>query len=100
MSVEVNLIVFIDIRCIYMLEFVSAGTPKLFVSIDALLEEPRLVPFYGLDVFWWGTSLFGVNEFELLLDLVFVECWSRGLDGSEVPLAAIDRLRLLWSRLL
>ena len=38
-SVKVNILVFIDIRCIYMPEFLGAGTPKLFVSVDTLLKE-------------------------------------------------------------
>ena len=95
MTVEVDLLVFIDVRCIYMLEFLGAGTSKLFVSVDTLLKESRLVPLNSLDVFWRRTSVVRVHKLEFLFDLVLVECWSRSLDGSKVPLAAIVRLWLL-----
>ena len=51
-SVQVDLLVLIDVRCIYVLEFLGAGTPKLLVSVDTLFEESRLVPLDSLDVFW------------------------------------------------
>ena len=95
MTIEIDLFVLIDVWCVYMFELFSAGPPEFLVSFDTLPEEPRLVPFNGLNVFRWRTSLVGVDEFEFLLDLVFVECWGRNLDGSKVPLAAINRFRLL-----
>ena len=94
-TVEVNFFVLIDVRCVYMFEFLGTGPPEFLVSFDTLSEEPRLVPFDSFNMLRWRTSLVGVDEFEFLLDLVFVECWGRDLDGSKVPLAAISRFRLL-----
>ncbi len=99
MTIEVDLFVLIDVRCVYMFEFLSTGPSKLLVSFDTLLEEPRLVPLDGLDMFRGRTNLVGVDEFEFLLDLVLVECWGLSLDGSKVALAAINGLWLLRNRL-
>ena len=98
-SIEVDLFIFIDVWRVNMFEFLGTGPSKFLVSFDTLLEEPRLVPLDGLDMFWGRTNLVGVDEFEFLFDLVLVECWGRSLDGSKVPLAAIIRFRLLWNRL-
>ena len=37
-SVKVDILVLIDIRCICVLEFLGSGTPQLFVSVDTLLN--------------------------------------------------------------
>ena len=84
MTIKVDVFVFIDVWRINMLEFFSTRPTKFLVSLDTLLEEPRLVPLDGLNKFWGRTSLVGVDEFEFLFDLVFVECWGLDLCGSRV----------------
>ena len=65
-SVKVNVLVFIDVRCVNMPEFFGAGTPKFFVSVDTLFKETRLVPFDSLDVFRRRASVVRVHKLEFL----------------------------------
>ena len=48
MSLCVELLGFVNKRCVNVFEFLGARATKLAVAIDALLEEVRLIPFNSL----------------------------------------------------